>query len=186
MFQFPFFRTSKLSMRALLGDIVAVARAPEAYLDYGVRDDFEGRFERLVLIATLVLRRLRALPPPAGEMAQELVDAIFAHLDDGLRRSGIGDNGLPRRMKKMAQGFYGRADAYTAALASEGDEALREALSRNLLGARIAPESVSSALLAEIHSLNAALEQADANQLLLGTVLAQNKISTDGNHEARS
>ena len=171
MFRFPFFRARRPSLVPLLGDIVAAARTPRTYLEYGVTDDFEGRFEMLVLVATLVLRRLQALPPPAGEMAQELVDAIFAHLDDGLRRSGIGDSGLPRRMKKMAQGFYGRAAAYTVALTAQDEQQLREVLARNLLASRVPPEAVSPGLLANIQRMAEALDQADGDRLLAGTVL---------------
>lgn len=173
MFRLPFFRKREDRLAALFGDLVAAARAPVAYLDYGVTDDFEGRFERLALIATLVLRRLRALPPPAGDAAQELVDALFAHLDDGLRRSGIGDLSVPKRMKKLGQGFYGRADAYTAALAEPGDAALRAALSRNLYAGRIAPDAIAQGQIDEITGLNAALDRATLDDLLRGNVLAQ-------------
>jgi cytochrome b pre-mRNA-processing protein 3 len=173
MFRLPFFRKREDRVAALFGDLVAAARAPVAYLDYGVADDFEGRFERLVLVATLVMRRLRALPAPASEVAQELVDAIFAHLDDGLRRAGIGDLSVPKRMKKLGQGFYGRADAYTAALAEDGPAALRAALSKNLFGGRIAPEHIAAGQIEEITRLVAALDAATLDQLLVGHVLAQ-------------
>lgn len=172
MFRLPFFRKREDRVAALFGDLVAAARAPVAYLDYGVNDDFEGRFERLVLIATLVMRRLKALPAPAGEIAQELVDAIFAHLDDGLRRAGIGDLSVPKRMKKLGQGFYGRADAYTAALVAD-EAALRAALAKNLFGARLAPDEIAAGQIEEIARLVGALDAASLGELLAGGVLAK-------------
>jgi cytochrome b pre-mRNA-processing protein 3 len=172
MFRLPLFRKREDHLAPLFGDLVAAARAPVAYLDYGVADDFEGRFERLTLIATLLLRRMRQLPPPAGAAAQELVDRIFAHLDDGLRRSGVGDLSVGKRMKKLAQGFYGRADAYTAALETGDELPLRAALSRNLHAGRIAPEAIASGQMQEIAGLVAALDAADLNALLAGQVLA--------------
>jgi len=166
MIRLPFFSKRPDHLATLYGDIVATSRAPVAYLDYGVSDDFEGRFERLTLITTLVLRRLRALPAPAASIAQELVDRLFADLDDGLRRAGIGDLAVPKRMKKLAQGFYGRAEAYTAALDGADEAALRLALSRNLYDSRLAPERVPVAQIDEIHRLIARLETLDCDGLL--------------------
>ena len=153
------------------GDIVASARDPVAYRELGVADTFEGRFELLVLVATLALRRLKALPAPAGDVAQELVDRIFAGLDDGLRRAGIGDLSVPKRMKKLAQGFYGRLAAYDSALDAADEGALREALSRNLYGGERPPEAVPAAILAAIEARRAALQAADLEALLAGGVL---------------
>jgi cytochrome b pre-mRNA-processing protein 3 len=176
MIRIPFFTPRRDPVAALYGDIVAAARAPVAYLEFGVSDDFEGRFERLALITTLVLRRLKALPAPGEAMAQELVDRLFAALDEGLRLMGVSDVSVGKKMKKLAQGFYGRAEAYTAALAAPdegdaGEEKLRAALARNLLGSRIAPEAVADGLLAEISGLIARLDAASLESLLAGDVL---------------
>lgn len=157
---------------ALYGDIVAAARLPAAYRDWGVSDDFEGRFERLCLMMTLVLRRLKSLPAPADAIGQLLVDCFFASLDDGLRRAGIGDLSVGKRVKKLAQAFYGRAEAYTAALAEADPAALDSALARNLYGARVAPEAVPAGQRAEIGRLIARLDAADIEGLLAGNVLA--------------
>jgi cytochrome b pre-mRNA-processing protein 3 len=65
-------------------------------------------------------------------MAQDLTDLTFSRLDDALREIGIGDVGVPRRMKALAKAFYGRAAAYDVALSSPGHERLVEALRRNV------------------------------------------------------
>lgn len=171
MIRLPFLKPRPPSVAPLYGDIVAAARRPAVYRDFGVADDFEGRFEYLTLVATLVLRRLRELGAPAEVAAQELVDHLFADLDNGLRLAGTGDLSVGKKMKKMAQGFYGRAGAYTAALA-EGEAALRVALARNLFGNRLSPDAVEPGLLAEIDTLCARLKPAGLEALLAGTVLA--------------
>lgn len=155
----------------LFADAVAAARHPVAYRDLGVADDFEGRFERLALVMVLVLRRLKALPAPADRAGQELVDRLFAHLDDGLRRSGVGDLSVGKKMKKLAQAFYGRAKAYTDALDAADEPALRDALSRNLFGSSVEAGRVPAGLRAEIESLTRALEASDLATLLRGGVL---------------
>ena len=79
-------------------------------------DTLEGRFECLILHVILVLRRLNRLPEPAADVAQDLVNSVFLQLDSSLRESGIGDFGVPKRMKKLGAAFYGRAEGYDAAL----------------------------------------------------------------------
>lgn len=145
----------------LLERVTAASRAPALYLEAGVPDTFEGRFECLTLHAFLVMRRLRELPDPAGEVAQEFVDHVFAHLDQGLRQSGIGDLGVPKRMKKMAQGFYGRIDAYDSALADNEHDKLSAALRRN-----IAPEADMTVLAAYVRERWADLSSLTLDDLL--------------------
>lgn len=115
----------------LHGEIVAAARNPALFTDYGIEDSFEGRFEALTLHAVLVLRRLNALPPPAPEMAQDLADTLFRHFEHALRETGVSDTGVPRKMKGLAEAFLGRGVAYDQALRAGAPE-LAATLSRNV------------------------------------------------------
>lgn len=114
--------------------VAAASRQPCLYLELGVPDTAEGRFESLALHMILALRRLRGLPPPADEVGQELVDSVFRHLDANLREMGVGDLTVPKRIKTLAQAFYGRVQAYGAALDARDEVALAEALARNVTG----------------------------------------------------
>jgi len=113
------------------GDIVAAARRPALYRDYGVADSLDGRFELLTPHAGLLLRRLNALPAPGPEVAQGLSNEVFANLDAGLRETGVSDIGVPKKMKKLAEAFLGRTSAYEKAF-MEGGDALERALARNV------------------------------------------------------
>lgn len=115
----------------LFARIVDASRQPALYLDGAIQDSFEGRFEALTLHVFLVLRRLRELPPPAGDVSQDLVDACFAYLELGVRNGGTSDIAVPKRMKKIGQMFYGRVQAYEAAFVAQQPAELVEALSRN-------------------------------------------------------
>ncbi|MGL5447621.1 MAG: ubiquinol-cytochrome C chaperone family protein [Rhabdaerophilum sp.] len=168
MFGLSFLKKKPEIIASLFADVVAAARHPIAYRVLSVADDFEGRFERLALVMVLVLRRLNGLPAPADRAGQELVDHLFAHLDDGLRRSGVGDLSVGKKMKKLAQGFYGRAKAYTEALDSSDEAALRDALARNLYSSTLEAQAVPAGLLAEINSLVAALGECELPALLAG------------------
>lgn len=125
-------RSERLApVTALFERVAAASRQPALYLEGGIPDTFEGRFESLTLHVFLLLRRLRELPAPADGLAQDLVDACFSYLEFGFRQSGISDVAVPKRMKKIGQMFYGRIQAYENALASSDPAALTEALRRN-------------------------------------------------------
>jgi cytochrome b pre-mRNA-processing protein 3 len=124
-------RDSVLSLYARAAD---ASRAPWFYLAAGVPDTVEGRIESLTLHALLVMRRLKGLPDPAPDVAQEFVDTLFLHVDHGLRELGVGDQVVPKRMKKIAQNFYGRVQAYAGPLDAGDSVQLASALERNIPG----------------------------------------------------
>lgn len=66
------------------------------------------------------------------DLAQEIADEFFKDVDHSLRELGIGDQGVPKRMKKLARMFYGRVAAYGEALDANDAEALAAALTRNI------------------------------------------------------
>jgi cytochrome b pre-mRNA-processing protein 3 len=125
----------------LHGDIVAVVRQPTLYLDYGVADTFEGRFEALVVFVTLVARRLEGVAAPGPQMAQDLIDSAFRHLDIAMREFGVSDIAVPKRMKRLAGEFAGRSRVYGEAVKTGDRAALADALSRNLHNGRLPPDS---------------------------------------------
>lgn len=136
MFGFKRKRSSRQLVDALHARVVEASRRPSLYGPGGFRDTVEGRFEALSLHAMLVLRRLRALPPPAGDVAQDLVDALFAHLEVALRETGIGDFGVPKRMKKLAQAFYDRTAKYDPCLEDRDPDRLADEIATRLGGKR--------------------------------------------------
>ncbi|MGY2050932.1 ubiquinol-cytochrome C chaperone family protein [Methylobacterium sp. JK268] len=152
------------AIEALHIRINAAARVPALYLDLGVPDTVEGRFEILCLHVILTLRGLRGLPAPAADIAQDLVDSVFAQLDASLRELGVGDLGVAKRMKKLAQAFYGRAQAYDDALDARDEAALAASLARNVLGGA-SPEA-GRPLAAYVTAAAAALAGQDLDGLM--------------------
>ena len=104
--------------------IADTSRSPGLYGTLGIPDTLEGRFESVSLHTILVLRALRDLPPPADDVAKDLTDAFFQDIDASLREMGIGDTVVPKRMKKLAAAFYGRAHAYDGPLDAVDEPAL--------------------------------------------------------------
>jgi cytochrome b pre-mRNA-processing protein 3 len=115
--------------------IVAAARSPELYARFGAPDTPLGRFEMVSLHMALVLRAARGREGPLRELVQKLTEEFFTDVDHSLRELGIGDTGVPKRMKKLASMFYGRVDAYARAIDDNDLPALAAALERN-----VAPE----------------------------------------------
>ena len=113
------------------GLLTAAARQPFLYTDLDVPDTVMGRFEMLSAILILYFRRTRASARSGQEIAQEIVDAFFEDVDHSIRELGVGDAGVPKKMKKLAGMFYGRLESYAAALESGDRQSLADALRRN-------------------------------------------------------
>jgi cytochrome b pre-mRNA-processing protein 3 len=112
--------------------ITGAARSPGFYEHMNVPDTVIGRFEMITIHLVLYLRRTAAAGEVVQGMAQEVLEAFFEDVDHSIRELGIGDMGVPKRMKKFARMFYGRARSYGQAL-EDGDQAgLAEALRRNI------------------------------------------------------
>src|SRR5436190_15734626 len=104
------------NIRRLYGVIVAQARAPDFYADYGVPDTIEGRFDMVVLHVYLVFRRLALAGAVARAQGQEVFDLFIEDMDASMRELGVGDLSVPRKVRAMAEGYFGRAGVYDAAL----------------------------------------------------------------------
>lgn len=116
---------------ALYETIVAASRQEHFYSQWQVPDLPLGRFEMLSVHMFLFQRRMRA-EGPARDIAQVLIDDFFQDVDHSLRELGIGDLGVPKRMKKLARMYFGRTAAYSEALDRGDREALSAALTRNV------------------------------------------------------
>ena len=115
----------------LYGAIVAQARTPAFYSDYGVPDTVQGRFDLIVLHLVLLIDRVGQDGGGRG-IGQRLFDRFCRDLDDNLREMGVGDLAVPKRMRRFGEAFYGRQAAYLAAFAAADEPELEKALQRNI------------------------------------------------------
>ena len=94
---FPLFRrrSRQDTISTLYGTIVAQARLPCFYREYGVADTVNGRFDLLVVHLALVIDRL-AEEPDSREAGQALFDHFCRDMDHNLREMGIGDLSVPK------------------------------------------------------------------------------------------
>lgn len=132
---FPLFRRTRNAdtIASLYGAIVAQAREPAFYTVCGVPDTAEGRFEMIALHVALFFRRVRAEGESGRALGQEVFDLFCNDMEQNLREMGLSDTGVPKKMRRLGEAFYGRAAAYEAALQSSDRQALATAAARNVL-----------------------------------------------------
>lgn len=129
----------------LYGALVAQAREPEFYRDFGVPDTMEGRYELVVLHLFLVMERLRGLETgasagsspnasPDAALARATLERFVEDMDDCMREIGVGDMTVPKKVKKAAAGFYERSGQLRMLIAQPGDAPLAAHLAAVLIG----------------------------------------------------
>ena len=158
-----FFRRNdgRETIQRLYGAIVARSRDPVFYTDYGVPDTIEGRFEMILVHAFLLFHRLKTEEEGRRALGQKVFDAFCTDMDANLREMGVGDLTVPKKMKRVAEAFYGRAGVYDDALgradAAARIEALAEGVLRNVFGSNVERQGDAAALAAYIDEAATAL-----------------------------
>lgn len=150
----------------LYAALVAQARGPAFYARMGAPDTLEGRFEVYALHLSVLVVRLNREGPVGEALAQHVFDLFVQGLEDGLRSAGVGDTGVPKKMKTLGQALYGRMHGYAEALAALPDSAPLEALvARTVLAEG---EGDAAGLAAYVVRAHAALEAQPGERLLAG------------------
>jgi cytochrome b pre-mRNA-processing protein 3 len=147
--------------------VVEQARQPEFFIECGVPDTLDGRFELICVHAFLYLHRLKRERPHAALLGQRFFDAMFGDFDRSLREMGTGDLSVGREVKRMAEAFYGRIAAYEQGLAGD-DAVLEPALARNLFGTAPATPARLAAMAKYVRRQAARLDRQDVAELLAG------------------
>jgi cytochrome b pre-mRNA-processing protein 3 len=149
--------------------VVEQARRPGFFLNGGVPDTVDGRFELICLHAFLYLHRLKGEQPRSTRFGRCFVAAMFADFDRSLREMGTGDLSVGREVKRMAEAFYGRFAAYEEGLATD-DSVLRPALARNLFGTATPDPTQLAAMASYVREQAAALRRQGRVVLLQGKI----------------
>lgn len=148
--------------------VVARARAPHWYLDGGVPDTLDGRFDMVALVISQLLLRLEDSPDHARE-AVWLTEIFVDDMDGQMRQIGFGDMVVGKQIGRIMSALGGRLGAYRDA----GDDrtALEAALVRNVWRGD-APDPAALAHVADAAlALRAALAAVPVATLLASTDL---------------
>jgi len=145
--------------------IVAQARNPVFYTGWHAPDTLDGRFDVIVLHVFLIWSRCEEKPA----FCRALTELFFADMDRSLREMGASDTGVGKRVKAMAQAFYGRLKAYKYAM--EDEAALAEALRRNVWRQRPVSSEAVSSLAAYMRRNREALRAQPVDDIVHGQIL---------------
>ena len=113
--------------------IVSQSRQERFYADWGVPDTVTGRFDMISLHMALTMHRLKH-DPAAREFGQSLVNAFFRDMDGSLRELGVTYLGVPTKVKKMGNVFYGLVGVLGEALDSGSKAEVEGVLVKNVYG----------------------------------------------------
>ncbi len=116
----------------LYAEIVTAARRPAFYTQLGVADTVSGRFEVIVLHLFVVLERLNLDGGEGPRLARRLMEVFCHTMDVEFREMGVGDMGVPKKVRKVAEAALGRVRAYGAAMRRGDVDGLKAALKRNV------------------------------------------------------
>jgi cytochrome b pre-mRNA-processing protein 3 len=165
----------------LYGAIVAQARKPAFYRDYGVPDTVQGRFDLIVLHLVLLIERLGRDADTGRGIGQRLFDVFCRDLDDNLREMGVGDLAVPKRMRAFGEAFYGRQAAYLAAFAAAEAGELEKALRRNIFADGDTGDAATR-LAQYVHAARRRFEIQEDSALLRGEVVFPQPIAEATSH----
>jgi cytochrome b pre-mRNA-processing protein 3 len=149
-------------MRPLYAQIVAKAREPHWYLDGGVPDSVDGRFDMVASVLTVVLLRLE---PDHAQESVFLTEIFVDDMDAQLREFGIGDIIVGKHVGKMMGALGGRLGSLRQAFAEGGDP--DGFVLRNLHRGEDLPGRAHAAQ--QLQALAQQLESLNKDALLAGT-----------------
>ena len=155
----------------LYARIVRQSRHPELYLELGVPDTVEGRFEMIVLHLFALTHRLVRASDGDADFARAVTEAFVADMDANLREMGVGDLSVGKKVRTLYAVYGRRVAAYDVAIsgnAGSGAEASREdaleaAIARNVYagnGPRDAPGRMAGYVRRMVAALAAAPAEA--------------------------
>lgn len=168
-----FFRRNKKIRDAaysLFTEIVAQARSTHFFSDWGVADTLDGRFDLIVLHVSMVIGRLEQ-GNESKQMAlliRYLQEVLFENMDMSLRELGVGDMSVGKKVKAMAEAYYGREAAYAKAIRSDDmTNNLKSVLIRNIYRQQAPEDEMLDSLVCYVTAqVNCLKKQTDDDFLL--------------------
>lgn len=159
----------RAAAEALYQEVVAQARLPVFYADWGVPDSRDGRLEMVGLHAVLAMRRLRDEARPGQLLAQALFDLMFKDVDRHLREWGVGDLSVGKQVKTLAHHFLGRAATLDPLLDGSDPPAMEALLRRSVYESVADPAAAGVRRLGQyVCAQHRHLTAADGTALLAG------------------
>jgi cytochrome b pre-mRNA-processing protein 3 len=156
------------ALAPLYAAVVAEARTPYWYIEGGVADTIDGRFDMVAAILSIALVRLEREGLDGAAKAALLTESFIDDMDGQLRQEGIGDVVVGKHIGKMMSALGGRLTAYREALTGKSD--LTEALARNLYRSAPPSQDAVANAAARMRAIAEAAETISMDALLSGAL----------------
>lgn len=153
----------------LFTEIVAQARSPEFYANWQVADTLDGRFDLIILHVSIVVNRLEACGDnkEVALLIRYLQEVMFDNMDMSLRELGVGDMSVGKKVKIMAEAYYGRIAAYRQAIRSDDMASeIKESLARNIYREQMPDDAILESLACYVERQVRSLEDQTVEDLL--------------------
>jgi cytochrome b pre-mRNA-processing protein 3 len=174
MFDF-IFKNRKLNdcAHGLFSAVINQSREKVFYEKYLVEDSLDGRFDLMSLHMALVLDKLdkNAQIKNIPKLKRILQEIMFDNLDLTLREIGVGDLGVGKKIKVMAEAFYGRMMVYQNLLNKQDIEGMSNALKRNLYREKDIEKNVIGAMASYIFMQHENTHSQAIEKILCGEIV---------------
>ena len=108
-----FFKKENKQAKIIYQNIIKISRSKFFYLDLKLNDDFETRFDLIILHAFIIFFYYKNLNNEKSKISQDLFDFMFSDFENNLREMGFGDIAVNKKMKVFITAFYGRIAQYS-------------------------------------------------------------------------
>ena len=161
-------RRERAALRPLYDALVAAAREPAWYVEGGVPDTLEGRFDMVATTVALALLRLEAEGESGRAESVQLTELFIDDMDGTLRQIGIGDFVVGKHVGRLVGALGGRLGALREALG--GGTPLEPAVRRNLFRDGPADEARLAYVAERLRGFHGALARTAMEPLLAGKI----------------
>ena len=122
--------------REIYQNIIERSRSKFFYLNLDVDDNFESRFDIIILHSIIIFYFLKNISNDEKKLSQHLFDLMFNDFENNLREMGFGDIAVNKKMKVFITAFYGRIANYSKGVdlinRKKDDKVLNLAISNNI------------------------------------------------------
>lgn len=148
--------------------MVRTAREPAWYLEGGVPDTLDGRFDMIAATLALVLLRLESEGKVHSQASVMIAELFIEDMDGSIRQMGIGDLMVGKHVGKMMSALGGRLTAFREAI-REGS-GFGHPVRRNIFHDGPPSEEAVAFVAAKLESFHEELGRRPANQILAGAI----------------
>lgn len=157
---------------SLFSAVIEHSRVIKFYESYSVEDSLDGRFDLMSIHMAVVIEKLdhHKELKNVTEYKRVLQEIMFDNLDLTLREIGVGDLGVGKKIKVMAEAFYGRMIAYQNLFSVKNDAEMSDTLNRNLYREKTIETQVLKNMVSYVYEQYEFIMKQDIGAILEGKI----------------